>query len=128
MAVGPTNFYANSLLNALLRATSFTGPAQLWLQLHTASPGAAGTTAVTNAGRRIAVDFNAAAGGIAVNTADVSFLNVANGFTATFYSLWTASAGGTFVGSGVMIAGPVSTGQDFTIPAGQLVASILTAA
>ena len=65
MAVGLAAATANGLLDALANGTNYTAPTAKWIQLHTADPGAPGTTAVAgNATRKdISGSFSAAASG-----------------------------------------------------------------
>lgn len=93
-----------------------------FMQLHTGQPGANGTSNV--AGNTVRVDvsalMNAAAAGHIDNSADINWTTVSTSETYTFCSFWTLGAGGVFGGSGTVVANPISSGDDFRIPAGQL--------
>lgn len=66
-------------------------------QLHSGSPGAAGTSNATTAGRQ-AASWDTAANGDMVLTADIPFTGVAANGAVTHVSFWSASTGGTCYG------------------------------
>jgi hypothetical protein len=131
MAEGLSAAYANKFLDFIGNATSAgTAPANIYIQLHTAAPGAAGTTAVAgNSLRKGPLSFGAAASGLMSN--DVAILWTTGQVTAnedyTHWTLWDAASGGNFIGSGVMTANAVLIGDEFTIPIGDLDLSFNTA-
>lgn len=129
MAVGLAAATANSLLDALANQTNYTAPTALWVQLHTADPGAAGTTAVaTETDRQEATSiFAAASGGAVDSNAALTWTAVAGSEDYTHYSVWTASTAGTFLWSGTITANAVTAGDTFTIPSGSFDLSISTA-
>ena len=100
MAVGlSTANLANAWLNSMRgggNGTSFTAPATLFVQFHTADPGASGTTSVsTGLASRTSMSFAAASGGSMSLTATAS--QTATGAdTITHISVWSASTAGTF--------------------------------
>lgn len=67
-------------------------------QLHTGDPGAAGTSNVAAGVSRAALAFPAASGGATSDGA--TFTIPGAGGPYTHVSLWTASTGGTYCGSG----------------------------
>lgn len=104
-----------------------------WIQLHTADPGAAGTTAVAgNATRKnTAAAWAPATGGSKVSDVNVDWtdaeVNTAEDYTHC--SFWSASTAGNFGGSGTITANAVSaTGDAFSILPGGITASFATAA
>lgn len=112
---------ANSLLGTL--TTAFT-----WVQLHTAHPGAAGTTAVATENTRKQVSsWGSASGGSIATAADLAWTSVAGSETYAYYSLWSASTAGTCGFTGAVTANPVTAGDNFTIPSGDLTASFTVA-
>lgn len=117
---GPTA--GNAALNNFFATYKF-------MQLHTGQPGANGTNNV--AGNTVRVDvsalMNAAAAGHIDNAADINWTAVSTSETYTFCSFWTLAAGGVFGGSGAVVANPISSGDDFRIPAGQLDATVTLA-
>lgn len=131
MAIGIKDTVANSLINAMLRHTAYTGPASIYIQLHTAAPGAAGTIAIATNSLRKIVAFNAATGtgslgGISTNTSDISWTSVPATEDYQFFTLWDAISGGNLIAEGSIIANQVASGDPFTISAGTLTASLLT--
>lgn len=77
----------------------------LYLSLHTADPGLTGaneiTTAGTNGYARQLCAFDAAASKSMANTAIETFGAFTSDLSAaTYYGLWTAATGGSFVGGG----------------------------
>ena len=70
------------------------------VQLHTADPGGSGTTAVAAGVDRAAITLPAASAG---QTSDeAAFAIPGAGGPYTHISLWTASTGGTYCGSGAL--------------------------
>jgi hypothetical protein len=102
MTVGITAAQANAFLN-VYRNTAATAVATPFVQLHTADPGAAGTTSVAGASTRNAITWNAASGGsMTLNT--LSDFTGTTSETITHVSLWTASSAGTFLQSFALTA------------------------
>jgi hypothetical protein len=133
MAVGLSATIANGFLQWLFNATATgTAPANIWIQLHTADPGAAGTNAVAgNATRKdLTAAMAAASGGAITNSAAVTWTTgeVDTSEDYTHWALFDASTSGTFLCSGTMTANAVTVGDEFTIPIGDLDASFNTAA
>lgn len=124
MAVGLAPAFANSILDAIGNNTD---PGNLpiaafWIQLHTAEPGSAGTTAVAGNATRKQVSFGAAAGGVMSNDTAITWTTgeVDTAEDYTHWSAFTASTAGTFIQSGTMTANAVQVGNEFTIPIGDL--------
>jgi hypothetical protein len=130
MALGLSATVANGLLDALGNATNYTAPTAFWIQLHTADPGAAGTTAVAGNATRKQVSFGAASGGTISNDAAVSWTSgeVDTSEDYTHWAAFDASSAGNFLGSGTITANAVVSGDTFTIPTGDLDLSFNTAA
>ena len=131
MALGFSAATAAAILNAAFRGTSYAGNANVWVQLHTADPGVAGTTAVAgNDTRRQATFGNAATTGSIANTAAITWTTseVDTSEDYSHASLWTASTAGTFIGSGLVTASAVTSGNEFTIAIGGIVVTLPTAA
>lgn len=126
MAVGISSYAANALFNAIGNNTSF-AVATCYIQLHTADPGASGTTAVATETTRKAVSFGAASGGAISNDADITWTSISGSQDATHFSLWDASSAGNFLGSGTITANAYTAGDTFTIPSGDLDLSLTVA-
>jgi hypothetical protein len=110
----------NSILDAIGNATAFSYSA-VWIQLHTADPGSAGTTAVASNNTRKSVSFGAASAGSMTTDADILWSSVGAAETYSHISLWDASSAGTFIGSAALTASKtVAIGDNFRIPTGSL--------
>lgn len=112
---------ANAWLNCLrgTSAATFTGVTTLFVQLHTADPGSAGTTAVSSTTTRVAVNFGAASAGsqsaIATLPSWTSWAGT-NGEVVTHISVWGASSAGTFYYSAALAASKtVNTGDTLNL-------------
>jgi hypothetical protein len=120
---------AAAVLNAHVRGTSYGGNTSVFAKLHLGDPGAAGATNAAVETTRQQVTFgNAATTGAIANTAAVEWTSVSTTETYTHYSLWTASTGGTFLGSGTITGGAVTAGNNFSIPIGDFDLTQSTAA
>lgn len=100
MAEGLSSALVSDLLNTLRAAGAAFGPvAGSYVQLHTGSPGAAGTSAVSaGSTTRLAATLAASSGGSALAlSGDVGpWTNEGTSETLTHISVWTAVSGGTF--------------------------------
>lgn len=125
MALGFSPAQARSVLDALVTAYPY-------VQMHTADPGAAGTTAVAANTTRKNPTFAAAATTGASTTkassADAVWTAVTGSEDYTNFSCWSAPTGGNFGGSGLVTANAVTAGDTFTIPSGSLVYTLPNAA
>ena len=130
MAVGMSVTEANKILEALGNATNWTAPTAWWIQLHTADPGAAGTTAIAGNATRKQASFGTAANGLISNDAAITWTagEVDTAEDYTHWSAWTLSAAGAFIQSGLMTANAVLVGDQFTIPVGDLDLQVTVAA
>ena len=133
MALGLSATIANDFLEWLFNASATSAaPTNIWIQLHTADPGASGTTAVAgNATRKdLTAAMGTAASGTISNTAAITWSTgeVDTSEDYTHWALFDASTAGTFLCSGLMTANAVTVGDEFTIPIGDLDASFATAA
>ncbi len=97
----------------------------LWVQLHTGSPGAAGTANVSTETTRVEAIFGTApSGGSITNTGTVTWTNInvtPTSETLTHISLWSASSGGDFKGADDLPgARVIQDGDDLQIAVGAL--------
>lgn len=128
MADGLNDTELNKILAAFFRTAgyvAYSGPAVRAIQLHTANPGPNGTTAVTNAGRRIAISaMSVPSAGITSNLALMKFVACTVTATITFATIWDSLTvgAGTFIDSCPM-TGAMLSGQDFDINIGDFVYS-----
>lgn len=119
MAEGVSSYMANAWLNAAFNNTSF-AVAQAYMQLHTAAPGASGTTAVATETSRKTVSMATATGGTITNDVQVQWTGIAGSQDATHYTLWDASTVGNFLGSGVITANAYTAGDTLTFAIGDI--------
>lgn len=95
---------ANKILNQLINNTSWTAPAAIYAQLHTASPGSAGTTSVSaGSTTRLSCSYSAASSGSVSLSGNVGpWTNGGTSETLTDVSFWDASTSGNFLWSAAM--------------------------
>jgi hypothetical protein len=108
---------ANAWLN-VISGTTFTGAAGSFIQLHTADPGSAGTTAVSSVTTRPSATWNAASAGSKSISNTPSWTSWAGTSpeTVTDVSDWSASSAGTFYFSVQLTASKtVQTGDTLTL-------------
>lgn len=119
--------FSDTVANAWLDTLRNTAAqyAAVFVKLHTGDPGAAGTTnAATNTTRQQAT-LSAAASRATTNSAAIEWTSVSTTEVYSHVSLWTASSGGTFLGSDDLSStASVTAGDTFRIPAGDLDLSI----
>lgn len=119
-----STYLSDKYLDCLVNASGF-NVAAVYVQLHTADPGAAGTTAVAGNNVRKAVTFAAAASGSKASNADVTWTNVSTSETYAYVSLWDASSAGNFLWAGALTASKaVNAGDTFTLTSGQVTVAI----
>lgn len=126
MAAGISAYLANKCLEASCKATAFS-VTTVYIQLHTATPGAAGTTAVATETTRKVATFAAAGSGAIASNADVTWTSIAGSQTALFFTAWDASTLGNFLFSGSVTGNPYTAGDTFVILSGNLTASLTVA-
>jgi hypothetical protein len=90
---------------------TFTAPATIYGQLHTADPGASGTTAVAGSSTRIAFTFAAASSGSIALSNSPAFTGTTTE-TITHISFWSASTAGTFYWSAALTASKAIVSSD----------------
>lgn len=113
MTVGSAATNANSWLS-VWQNTSYTGIAAVWVELHTADPGAAGTTAVAASSTRKQITWNAPSGGSMTLSSLANFTGVSTE-TITHIAYFTAATTGTFLGSGALTTSvPIVNGSTLT--------------
>lgn len=128
MATGLASGTATSIIAALANASNYTAPTAVWFKLHVGQPGSAATSNAATETTRKQATFASAAAGVAVTSADMTWTSVAGTETYTHFSVWTASTAGTFLWSGTVTANAVTSGDTFTLTAGQVSVSIPVAA
>lgn len=126
MATGFASAVAEEILDALFNGSSpsILPVTAVFAQLHTGDPGAAGTSNTATESTRVQISMAAASGGTITSDSDATWEDVAAQETYTHVSLWDASTDGNFLASGTITANEVDAGDDFTLPAGDIDASI----
>lgn len=116
-----TDTVVNGMLDAVCRNQSYSN-AQVWVQLHTGAPGAAGTSNIAANNTRVQVtSWNAPSGGSISNAMVPTWPAAPAAETYTDVTLWSASSGGTFLALDQLASSYVAViGNIFTIPVGQL--------
>ena len=112
-----TTTLANKWLN-WLSGSAQTAPAANYAELHTANPGAAGTTAVSSVTTRVAITSSAASGGVLTMSNTPAWTSWAgtDGEVVTDIAVWDASSGGNFLYSAALTASKtVHTGDNLTL-------------
>ena len=111
----------NKMLDAWGANTTYTATAAVYVQLHTGDPGASGTSNVATETTRQEATFGAASSGALTNDAAIEWTAVSTTETYSHIALFTASSGGTFLGSDDLSStAAVTAGDTFRIPAGDL--------
>ena len=108
MAAGISTYLADAWLNTLrggAAGTSYTAPGAIYGQLHTADPGAAGTTAVSlGSAARVAITEGAASAGAIALTNSPLWTNGGVSETLTYVTTWDASSLGNFLNAYLLTA------------------------
>jgi hypothetical protein len=111
MTVGQSTTHAHGILN-VLRGTTYTAPASVWLKVHTGDPGSAGTANASAETTRKQVTFGAPSAGSSAASAVSWTAWSAGSETISHVSLWDASTAGTFLMSGTLAASKAVTNGD----------------
>jgi len=119
MAVGISSYMATAALNAMGNNTSF-AVATAYIQLHTADPGAAGTSNVATETLRKSISFGVASAGAISNDVAVTWTSITGSQDATHFTLWDALTTGNFLASGTITANSYTAGDTYTIAIGDL--------
>ena len=123
-----SNYLENALLNAVLRAGSYTSPSDVFVGLFTSDPTDAvtGTEVSGGAYTRKQVTFAAPVAGVATSDVDVAFDQAtATWGTITHLALFDAVTGGNMLfHTALDIDKLVETGDIFTVRTGQLTVTL----
>lgn len=112
---------ANKILDAFVGRGTYTKSAAVHAKLHTADPGAAGTTAAATSTARKLISWAAAALGVLASNAALTWSgsDLIATETITHLSFWTAGSGGTFLGSAALnTSSAVNAGETLNIASG----------
>jgi len=126
MATGLSTYLANAFLDSLGNATAFS-VSNVYVKLHIADPGSAGTAnPATETTRKVASFGSATAGGLSSDAA-ITWTNIAGSEDATYFTVWDASTAGNFLFSGTITGNPYTAGDTYTIASGALTVSLTVA-
>lgn len=121
MATGLGSGTANSILNEMCNAGSWTVPTSFWVKLHLGDPGAAGSTSPASNTTRQAASFSSANAGAITTSADVTWTSVSATESYSHVSFWDASTGGTLIATdNLEVTRGVTAGDNFTIASGDI--------
>ena len=121
-----SNYLENALINAVLRNTSYTSPATVYVSLYTSDPTDADSgTEVSTSGTgyaRTAVTFGAPSNGVSTNSADVTFPTATASFgTVTHIGIHDASTSGNLLfHTPLDTSKTIDSGDIFKITSGNL--------
>jgi hypothetical protein len=119
-----SNFLENALINATLRATTYTSPATVYVSLWTSDPTDAGSGTEVSGGSyaRTAVTFGAPSNGTSLNSADVTFPTAtASWGTVGWIGINDAlSSGNLLYHTALDLAKTIDSGDIFKIATGNL--------
>lgn len=119
-----SNYLENGLLNAVLRNTSYTSPATVYVGLYTSNPGEGntGTELSGNSYARKSATFNAPSDGVCTNSASVEFDQATGTWgTVSHVGLLDAiTSGNLLFYTDITTAKTIETGDIFKIAAGSL--------
>lgn len=123
-----SNYLENALINATLRATTFTSPATVYVSLHTADPTDAGTGTEVSGGSyaRQSATFAAPSNGASATNADVTFPQATGNWgTVTHIGIWDALTTGNLLYHTQLDASKtIDTGDIFKIASGSLTVTL----
>lgn len=119
-----SNYLENAMINAVLRATSYTSPANVYVALYTTDPTDADTGNEVSGGsyQRTAVTFGAPSNGVTTNSANVTFPTATGSWgTVTHIGLLDAQTSGNLLfHTALDVSKTISSGDIFTISTGNL--------
>lgn len=127
MAEGFAAAYAAKALDAICGNANWTNDGDPWIKLHTAAPGAAGTSNAATETTRKQCSFAAASSGSIASNGALTWTTVAGTEDYTHFSAWTDETAGAFMFSGTITANAVVAGDTFTIASGALTSSLVVA-
>ena len=123
-----SNYLENALINATLRATSYTSPAAVYVALFTSDPTDAGSGTEVSGGAytRKQATFSAPSGGVTSNSSDITFDQAtANWGTVSHIGIFDASSSGNLLYHTPLTSSKtIETGDIFKIATSSLVVTL----
>jgi hypothetical protein len=119
-----SNYLEGAIINAVLRNTSYTSPAAVYVGLYTSDPGEGNTGTEVSGGSyaRTAVTFGAPSNGVSTNSASVTFPTATGTWgTVTHIGILDATTSGNLLYFTPLDASKsIASGDVFTISTGNL--------
>ena len=123
-----SNFLENALINATLRATTYTSPATVYVSLYTTDPTDAdsGTEVSGGSYARTSATFDAPSNGVTQNSADITFpTSTASWGTVTHIGIHDASTSGNLLfHTPLDTSKTIDSGDIFKIETGNLTVTL----
>ncbi len=123
-----SNYLENAVINAVLRATSYTSPTTVYVGLFTTDPTDAGSGTEVSGGSyaRTAVTFSAPSNGVTSNSADVEFPQAtASWGSVTHIGIYDAASSGNLLFHTVLdTTKTIDSGDIFKIASGNLTVTL----
>ena len=123
-----SNYLENALINATLRATTFTSPATVYVSLHTADPTDAGTGTEVSGGSyaRQSASFASPSNGASATDADITFPQATGSWgTVSHIGIWDALTTGNLLYHTQLDASKtIDVGDIFKIASGSLTVTL----
>jgi hypothetical protein len=126
MATGLSAYTADKFLDALGNNASF-AVATVYIKLHVGDPGANGTGNPATETTRKSVSFDSASSGTIASDSAATWTNIAGSEDSTHFTAWDNETAGNFLFSGLITGNPYTAGDTYSIPAGNLTASLTIA-
>lgn len=114
---------ANGWLDALGNGVAYDND-EFWLKAHVGDPGSAGTNNAAAHTTRKQVSFATPSGRAMTSDAEVRWDDWSADETITWVSAWSASSGGTFLGSDQITSADMEIGDSLVLDAGDVDFSI----
>lgn len=113
-----SNYAELKILEHTTGKTAWTMPTTVYVQLHTADGGEAGTTAAAANTTRTSAAWATASAGAIATSATITWTNVSTTETYSHWSLWDASTAGNCLWTGALSSSAaVTAGDTFQITA-----------
>ena len=123
-----SNYLENAVIDAVLRATSYTSPTTVYVGLFTTDPTDAGSGTEVSGGSyaRTAVTFSAPSNGVTSNSADVEFPQAtASWGSVTHIGIYDAASSGNLLFHTVLdTTKTIDSGDIFKIASGNLTVTL----
>ena len=123
-----SNYLENAVIDAVLRATSYTSPTTVYVGLFTTDPTDAGSGTEVSGGSyaRTAVTFSAPSNGVTSNSADVEFPQAtASWGSVTHIGIYDAASSGNLLFHTVLdTTKTIESGDIFKIASGNLTVTL----